>query len=322
MRVAVVGTGVMGSGHIDYLTTEMSGVDIVAVADVDQDRRQSVISKWGLNCTHWDTLDELLANTELDAVIIASPDFLHASSIETCIERSLPALCEKPLAETLDDAEKVATLHREWQLRNGGDLVHLGFMRRFDAAYQEVKRVLLSGELGHPLMVVSSTRNVKSPGISSEQMLSNIAVHEIDAMRWLLSAEWQSIDVRAARHTSNSPDGLIDPIVLHGQMDNGVYIVADVFANNSYGYDVRLEVSCEGGLVRIDTRGEVSIVRDFSHPHTPAHKMVDNWLPRFRNAYVGELAAWLGVVKGGQNDDLATVSDGLVTAQVLDSLSF
>lgn len=319
--MGVVGTGVMGSGHIEYLTTELSGVEIVAVADVDKTRRQSVIDRWGLRCSDWDNLDDMVANVELDGVIIASPDFLHARSVEKCLELSLPALCEKPLAETVEDAERVASLHADWEHQHGKALVHLGFMRRFDPSYRQVKDIISSGQIGNPLYVVSSTRNVSSPGITSQQMLSNITVHEIDTMRWLLSAEWQSLNVHATRHSKNSPNDLVDPIVVTGTMDNDVFIAADVFANNSYGYDVRLEVTCESGIARIDASGEVSVVRDFQHPETRAFQMVDNWLPRFRQAYVGELAAWLDVLQGATNEDLATVSDGLATARVLATLT-
>lgn len=193
-------------------------------------------------------------------------------------------------------------------------------MGRFDPPYQQAKNIIDSGDLGAVLYVNASTRNVSSPGISSNELLTNIAIHELDVMGWLFGAEWNSISVNTPRPTRHGGSGVSDPIVLTGSLDSGAFVVADIFANNHYGYDVRTEISLEDGLIRIGVAGDLSVVREHRLPGSEPFDMVDNWIPRFTSAYTNELKAWTATLRGEFNSDLATVADGLVAISVLERL--
>lgn len=317
LNIGVVGAGVMGSGHLEYLSQEVSGVTVAAVAEPNQDLRRSVLEKLGVSCAEFGTLEEMLDGAELDGVVIASPDRFHAESITLCLSRGMPALCEKPLAQTLEDGEKLAELAQQSLKEKGQPLIHLGFMRRFDPPFVEVKKLIESGELGAVLYINASTRNVASPGIKSAELLTNIAVHEVDTLRWLLDDEWSELNVLSGRPTSAAPDNTRDPIVLTGKTDKGVVIVADIFANNSYGYDVRCELTFEGGVVRVGIWGDVSVVKHHEHPGHPAFTLGENWIARFRQAYIDELKEWTQTLRGTRSSELATIDDGLRALQVL-----
>ena len=317
LRIGVVGAGVMGSGHVEYLTREVPGASVVALADPQVELRNELLGRYGLDCPTFDTLEQMLDGVELDGVVVASPDRFHAESITLLLSRGIPALCEKPLAENLEDGREVARLARESLAERGRSLIHLGFMRRFDPPLVEVKQLVDSGELGEVLYINASTRNVASPGITSEQLLTNIAVHEVDTLRWLLSDEWSTLGVVSGRRTSAAPEGTQDPIVLNGTTGNGVVVVADIFANNSYGYDVRAEVTFESGIVRVGVWGEVTVVRDHQQPEQPGATLGENWIARFRQAYINELVAWTNTLRGEPSDDLATIEDGLAALEVL-----
>ena len=90
-------------------------------------------------------MEEMLDTVSLDGVVIASPDRFHAESITLCLSRKIPALCEKPLAQSLDDGEELSQLAQKSLTEVGKPLIHLGFMRRFDPPLVEVKNIIGSG---------------------------------------------------------------------------------------------------------------------------------------------------------------------------------
>ena len=205
LKIGVVGAGVMGSGHVEYLSQDIPGVTVVALAEPDESLRQAVLDRWNLECAGFSSLEEMLDGVELDGVVVASPDRFHAESIKLCLSRKMPTLCEKPLAQSSEDAEELSELAQQSLKDVGRPLVHLGFMRRFDPPFIEVKKLIDSGELGAVLYVNASTRNVSSPGIKSTELLTNIAIHEVDTLRWLLSDEWSDLTVLKGRSASRSP---------------------------------------------------------------------------------------------------------------------
>ncbi|GAA3291060.1 hypothetical protein GCM10020295_06920 [Streptomyces cinereospinus] len=78
----------------------------------------------------------------------------------------------------------------EAEARLGRRLAQIGFMRRYDAEYRQLKSLLDSGRLGRPLMLHCVHRNVSSvPGFTSAMLVDSSVVHEIDAARWLLGQE-------------------------------------------------------------------------------------------------------------------------------------
>jgi myo-inositol 2-dehydrogenase / D-chiro-inositol 1-dehydrogenase len=318
LKIGVVGAGVMGSGHVEYLQKDIPGVTVVALAEPNEDLRQSVLERWNVQGPGFGTLEEMLDGVELDGVVVASPDRFHAESIRLCFSRKIPTLCEKPLAQNLHDGEELSQLAAQSLKDVGRPLVHLGFMRRFDPPFVEVKKIIESGELGAVLYVNASTRNVVSPTIKSEELLTNIAIHDVDTLRWLLSDEWADLSVLKGRTASAAPAGTQDPIVLTGTTSTGVVIVADIFANNTYGYDVRCELTFEKGVVKVGIWGDVTVVKNHEHPAHPAFALGENWIARFRQAYVNELLAWTGTLRGEASSDLATVEDGLRALQVLE----
>jgi myo-inositol 2-dehydrogenase/D-chiro-inositol 1-dehydrogenase len=106
--------------------------------------------------------------------------------------------------------------------------------------------------------------------------------------------------------------------VITGLTRDGVAIVADIFANNSYGYDVRCEITCESGVVSVGVWGEVQVVKNHEQPGRSSVTLGDNWIPRYRDAYIAELVAWTGTLRGEPAPDLATVQDGFHAMEVLD----
>ena len=316
LRIAIIGAGIMGSGHARYITNEVKGAKVVALADMDRARIEALAMELGGEIELFDDSELFFSKAGVDAYLIASPDSLHVQHLKLALKRGLPTLCEKPMATNLAEAHEIAVEIQAHQKQLGKEIIHFGFMRRFDPAYQKVRALLESGIYGQPLFLRTVTRNTKTPGITTEGMITGMVVHEFDILRWLFKTEWQSMSADFPRRSSLSPDELADPLLLTAHMKNGIVMQADIMANSNYGYDVRTEIVCEKGAIEIGIQGDVTTKSNFVAEVSKGGEIAENWIPKFTAAYIGELQAWVdGIRSGKPNADLATVADALAAAE-------
>jgi myo-inositol 2-dehydrogenase/D-chiro-inositol 1-dehydrogenase len=256
------------------------------------------------------SVESLVSDSNVDAVIICSPDGLHPEHLTLAINAGKHTLCEKPLAPKSADAKKVADLANASGLN-----ITLGFMRRFDPSYIELKKEIQSGKYGKVLHLRCISRNVSSPTATTPMLLTNVAVHEVDIARWLLGEEFVSMTTVAMKRTKFANDQLQDPLTVLAHTESGVLMTVDIAANSTYGYEVRMEALMENGSLEIDNLGGVSISYDFNLPPRTHGKLYENWMGRFEQAYINELTAWVGSIKSGvRHPDLATANDGLASS--------
>jgi myo-inositol 2-dehydrogenase/D-chiro-inositol 1-dehydrogenase len=317
VRVGIIGVGVMGAGHARFIKEFVSDAVVTALFDVDLKKISDLANELGTVTLQTTDADSLMKHPDIDAIIIASPDHLHVEHLRIAIECKKPVLCEKPIATNLEDARKIAQEIKEYEKAAGKQMIHFGFMRRFDPSYREVRRLIQSGDFGKPTFFRTITRNVASTGATTPGLFTNIAIHDFDVFRWLFQDEWVSVQSHYPRKSSLSPEGIADPLVITAVMKSGIMMVADIVAFNNYGYDVRAEVICEKGSIEIGINGDViTRANRIMGAHTGG-KMEENWIPRFKNSYIEELRAWIQVIKTGiANSDLATVDDALAANEV------
>lgn len=317
VRVGIIGVGVMGAGHARFIKEFVSDAVVTALFDVDLKKISDLANELGTVTLQTTDADSLMKHPDIDAIIIASPDHLHVEHLRIAIECKKPVLCEKPIATNLEDARKIAQEIKEYEKAAGKQMIHFGFMRRFDPSYREVRRLIQTGDFGKPTFFRTITRNVASTGATTPGLFTNIAIHDFDVFRWLFQDEWVSVQSHYPRKSSLSPEGIADPLVITAVMKSGIMMVADIVAFNNYGYDVRAEVICEKGSIEIGINGDViTRANRIMGAHTGG-KMEENWIPRFKNSYIEELRAWIQVIKTGiANSDLATVDDALAANEV------
>jgi myo-inositol 2-dehydrogenase/D-chiro-inositol 1-dehydrogenase len=266
--VGVIGAGMMGSDHVRTLTEAVSGARVAAVADADPARAEAAAALGGGRA--FADPHELIADPGVDAVIVASFDTTHEEFVLACIAAGKRVLCEKPLATTAEACLRVI----DAEVAAGRRLVSLGFMRRCDPAYEDLKDRL--DEIGDVLLVHCAHRNAQAPAIyTSEMLITSSCVHEIDISRWLLGEEIVAATVRAPRSTRQAPDNLVDPQLILLETASGVLIDVEVFVNARYGYDIRCELVGELGTLRL------------------AEQVEPDFRARFATAYRRELDSWV-----------------------------
>jgi myo-inositol 2-dehydrogenase/D-chiro-inositol 1-dehydrogenase len=308
VRTGVIGVGVMGAEHARLLSDVVSGSEVAAVFDVDAGRAEAVAARHGAR-----VLDDpmvLIKDDSVDAVLIASADRTHEQFVLACLAAGKPVLCEKPL--TPDVAGALRIMDAESEL--GRRLVTVGFMRRYDPGYADLKAALTGGGLGRTLLMRCVHRNATSRRVPSTELISGSAVHEIDIARWLLGEELVSVTVHCPRPSANS-GGTQDPMLLVFASASGVLIDVEVFLNAGYGYDVRCEVVAETGTVLLDS--PAPIVRRVAG--SLARSVPGDWRDRFAEAYRRELQDWVNTVAAGQAPRGASAWDGYTATLVADA---
>ncbi|WP_026187147.1 Gfo/Idh/MocA family protein [Ensifer sp. BR816] len=301
VAVGVIGTGVMGSEHSRILREETSGAQLSAVCDADEDRARAAA---GGRRVFTDPL-ELINSDHVEAIVIAAPDAMHGSLVLACIEVGKPVLCEKPLALTEAEALQVV----EAEVAKGRRLVQVGYMRRFDAPYVEMKRLREAGEIGKPVILHNVHRNPVVPAwFSGPMSVTNAFVHEIDMSRWLLGSEMVSARVYSG------PGG--DPLMITMQTDQNEIVSTEIFMNCGYGYHVHSQLVGRDGT--IETALPTATVRNVAGHHGSTYP--ENWVPRFRNAYTSQMNAWVRSVRTGESSHGAGAWDGYVTRSLAEQI--
>ena len=308
VRVGIIGVGVMGSDHTRILATQVPGATIQAIYDADSARAKSIADETGAGKVFTDAV-ALIQDAAVDAVLVASPDQTHKDLTLAAIAAGKPVLCEKPLAPT--PAECLEVLAAE--TKAGRRLVQIGYMRRFDPSYVEMKASLASGRLGGALMFHCIHGNVAAPSwFDSRMAVSNSAVHEFDIARWMLDAELVGITVFRPKPAKGSSPGA--PVYLVLESAAGQLVTIEVFNDATYGYDVRGELVCEKGTVALRaplrTETNAELIQRTAYPA--------DWRPRFADAYRLQALAWINsIVRGGTVG--ASAWDGYAANAVADA---
>jgi myo-inositol 2-dehydrogenase / D-chiro-inositol 1-dehydrogenase len=293
--VGVIGTGMIGTQHVHRLAREVVGSSVTAVFDVAGDRAAALAGEVGARAA--DSWADVVGDPGVDAVLIASPGDLHAEQVLACLAAGKPVLCEKPLATRAGDALKVV----EAEVAAGRRLVQVGFMRRYDAGFRDVKAAIDGGAIGEPLLAHAVHRNPSVPDtFVGEMSLTDSLVHEFDTFRWLFGEEIVATTVIAVRHSPLAAH-LRDPQIVLLELANGAVVDAESFVNCRYGYDVRCEVVGSTGTVALDNPRTTVLLGDGRRGET----VPPDWGVRFGQAYADELQAWIAALAGG-----ATIAPG------------
>ena len=305
LRIGVVGAGAMGAAHVRTLATSVSGAEVTRIYDLDPDRAAAVAATAGASPAPSESA--VIESPDVDAVVIAAPDPLHAELTLACLKRGLPVLCEKPLATNAEDARQIL----DAEAATGRTLVQVGFMRRFDPGYLAMRRALTDGDIGEPRLLHCVHRNPSAhPTATSDGIVRNSMVHELDVARWLLGEEIVSIEVRSPHRG----EGLVDPQLATLEMTSGVLVSIEVFVNAGYGYDVRGELVGTAGTVSL----EPPVVTSMRQAGRDAEAVAPNFVARFGEAYRAQLTAWVDAAAAGRVAG-ATAWDGYVAGLVADA---
>jgi myo-inositol 2-dehydrogenase/D-chiro-inositol 1-dehydrogenase len=307
LRIGVIGCGMIGTDHVRTLSSMVSGAQVVAISDADPKRALEAAELAGGAQVEMDP-GALITAPAVDAVLIASSEDTHEKFVLACLEAGKPVLCEKPLAPSAAECLRVV----EAEVTLGRKLVQVGFMRRFDPSYMEMKQILDSGRIGYALFLHCIHRNADyPPRYDSDALVTATGVHDIDIARWLLGCEIVSVTAHTPRPSSLVRAGFQDPQFVVLQTEDGAVIDLEIFVNARYGYDVRCELVAERGTVSLVPPATATLRVDGME----GESVLADSRPRFAPAFRNELQAWVNAAADGQVVG-ATAWDGYAAAAV------
>ncbi len=274
VRIAVIGAGIMGADHARIIAEDLPRAVLQVVCDASMARARAVADACGAADVTTDAA-AVIVRADVDAVVVASPDHTHAPLSLACIVANKPVLCEKPLSQS--PGECLAVMQAE--VNAGRRFVQLGFMRRYDQAYAEMKSALADGSLGRALMMHNHHRNVETPAadFTGAMAITNSAPHEFDVVRFVLGTEHASI---AAWQPARTGAAVAPAFMVLETVDQQL-VTIEINNNAAYGYDVRAELVGEAGAVSMTP--VIHTTRDANLRHTAAY--ATDWRSRYAEAY-------------------------------------
>jgi UDP-N-acetylglucosamine 3-dehydrogenase len=194
LRVGVIGVGVMGSNHARVLA-ELPGVKLVGVADPDRKHCDQVARSLG--CASFSDAADL-TRRGVDAVTIAAPTHLHRDIAIDCAARGIHVMVEKPIASTVEESRAIVAA-----ARRAGVTLMVGHVERFNPAVQSIKRAIKDQDI---LSIAITRVGPFPPRMSNVGVVIDLAVHDIDLIRWFTDSEIVEIQPQTSSAVAERED--------------------------------------------------------------------------------------------------------------------
>ena len=283
----------MGTVHADN-AQRIPGAELVAVAAAREGRAEEVGRRLGAShCTY----AELFARDDVDGIVLAARSVDHGPLAVEVLKSGKHLFLEKPGATSLVEHD---TLRLESAARPG-QVVQVGYMRRYDAGFVEAHRRVQARNGGSPLVILLTSRDTEWPEGEDPHgtggFLLDMASHDYDSACWFFDDE--PVEVSVARQA------LVYPVLNRlGDLDNGLVTirfarggiaVTHVSRTSSFGHDIRCEVvGSEGSVfVRGPGDGTADLIGRADAARFPA-----DYRARFADAYLAELTAFVSACMG------------------------
>jgi predicted dehydrogenase len=279
----------MGKRHAENLRRRVPEARLIAIADASEDRARQVAAELEVERSYG-SLEALLENKDVEAVLIATPDKFHAQAIEIAARAGKDILCEKPLALNLADAHAALAA-----VAKAGRRLQIGFMRRYDPAYAAAMKRIEAGEIGTPVIFKSVGRDKDQPPLAAYQsnlngmVFYNNTIHDFDLARWLMRDE--VVNVHAFTTTAIRPEiakyGDVVAAVVNLQYQQGAIGNVESYVQAVYAYDVRTEIVGSKGSIFVGSLEQIPAV--FLSARGGEQILADHFLTRFADAYLEEV---------------------------------
>lgn len=312
--IAVLGCGRIGRMHARNVASHPRA-RLVTVFDLNASASASVACELGVKVAS--SLPALLSNPAVEGVLIASSTDTHVDLIVAAVGAGKAVLCEKPIDL---DVERARVCWREIAVKR--PRVMIGFNRRFDPSFRALKERIQDGQIGRPELLVITNRDPAPPSMEflrhSGGIFHDFTIHDLDLARYLLG---EIVEVTACGATLIDPSigqlGDFDTCAVTLRAEAGALVQITNSRRCVYGYDQRVEVFGQRGMLRAGNLRETS-VESWSERHTAAQDvLLPVFMERYRAAYVAELDAFIAALEGGgpMSPDFADGLAALLLAQ-------
>ena len=293
LRFGLLGAGRIGKVHAKAISSNPKA-KLIAVADAFATAADDLAAQYGCAVR---SVENILAASDIDAVVICTPTDTHADLIEQFSRAGKAIFCEKPIDL---DVERVKACLKVVDAEGGTLMV--GFNRRFDPHFQAVKDVVDKGEIGTVEMVTIVSRDPGAPPVDyikrSGGIFRDMTIHDFDMARFLLGEEIDTVTAQASvlvdKAIGNAGD--YDSVSVMLATASGKHATISNSRRATYGYDQRIEVHGSKGAVAAENQRPVSIevANAAGYTRPPLH---DFFMTRYTEAYAREISAFIDAVE-------------------------
>ena len=333
IRVGFIGAGGIAGTHIKNLLP-IEGVEVIALADPNQESCQNHIKNFGLEgCKSFSDYKEMLRKVkDLDAISVCTPNWLHCKPTVDSLKAGKHVIVEKPLAMSAKEGQKMCDAAKA-----AGKVFCTGFQQRFRPEAQFIKRAIAEGELGDLLYCRAwalRRRGIPSWGVFGQKHLQgggpliDIGVHILEVSHYLLGKPKPiAASAQCWTYMGNKKPTATPP---WGDWDYKTYTVEDL-AVGLVRFEGGLTLSIESSFAAhigqegmsttlMGTKGGAKLNGGAEIYKDYAGKMVNIHPQAYEkeDAFARKMAHWIRAIRGGEND--STGEDGLAVQKILDAL--
>jgi predicted dehydrogenase len=298
--VCMIGAGRVGRVHTNSLLNAVKSCKVVAMIDPVSETLNATANEFSIS-ERYSSFDEALARSNFDAVVITTPTPTHKDLSILAARAGKHVFLEKPMALDLGECDQII----EETQKNHVNL-QLGFMRRFDPEFVSAAQRIRAGEIGKPMMIKSLTHG---PGLpppwardlkTSNGMLAEVNSHDWDTLRWLMGSDLERVYTEVAnlkgKKLGVDTDNFYDNVMVSVHFENGGLGSISGICPCGYGYDARVEIVGDEGIMQIgELKGQAVVVctnRD-QGLITPIYR---TWPERFAWGYIHEMRHFIDCI--------------------------
>jgi len=306
--IAIIGAGVIGRVHARNVAANPD-CELLWVVDHDLGRARALTAAHGGQTA--DDIATALRDDRVGAVIIASSTSAHCAHLLATVAAGRPVLCEKPVADDIDDARRCAEAADK-----AGVTVAVGFNRRYDTTHRALFARLRAGEIGTPeLLHIVSRTNPPVPAPESVRlsggMLREKGAHHYDLAAWMVDAD--PVAVFCAGDCLIDPGfaafGDVDTAALTLRFATGALATFSFSRRAAHGFEEMIEVFGSDGMME-SPRLRAGAVTVYRKGAVVAEGLHGGWYDRFAPTYEAELAQFL-LAANAKPAVYATLADGI-----------
>lgn len=315
--VALFGAGRAGTIHIMNLIKN-ARVRILYIIDDDKVKLNKLKTYWNLPNTQFITnaeSDKVFKDPNVEFVLVASPTFTHEEIVTKALNSDKAVFCEKPVAQNLEKIRALYTLAKKVNKP-----LLCAFNRRFDPAYTEVRRRVHSGDIGMVLTIKVCSRDSPLPSLDylkiSGGIFHDCGVHDIDMILYVLGEYPNKVSVLA---NANIPEiakiNDYDTVAVTLSFPSGAIAMIDLSRLCVFGYDQRLEVFGQKGMLKVENRQPLHNIEHYTGENVSKSPINYSFPSRYEAGYEDELDHFLDVLEG-KTELLVDSKDTLAVAKI------
>lgn len=303
IRVCLVGAGRAGKVHANSLVHHIPAASLVGLVDASPEVLREAGEQFGVDA-RFDTLEAALDGIEFDAVVIVTPTFTHKSLAVLAAEAGKHVFLEKPMAISIAECDEMIAA-----ARRNGVFLQIGFMRRFAPEFVAAFERIQAGEIGRPMLIKSLSHG---PGLpppwardlkKSNGLLAEVNSHDWDAVRWLMGSDPQRVYTEVANFKGQArgvtTENFYDNALVNIRFESGGLGSISGVCPCDYGYDSRVEIVGELGIMQIgDMQGQTVVVCT-DRQHGLVSPIFRTWAERFAWGYIREMEHFVDCIRAG-----------------------